>query len=143
MVGGGTSTLRCPQNRRISGPSGTGNIWIRLREIRLFGCRWCGAAERISMEILVVELHHRGAKWYITLPSRRSNTPSSGAFFRSYSGMNRMGNHPASSYHQGSSRSALSTASSSNVLAYPRVKPKCFAVSSNERGTSSSPNPKR
>ena len=60
--------MRCPQNRRISCPSGTGNVWIRLREIRLFGCRWCGAAERISSEILVAKLHHRGSKMVYHTP---------------------------------------------------------------------------
>ena len=48
MIGGRASTLSCPQNRRISGPSGTGNLWNRLREIRLFGCRWCSGMEKSS-----------------------------------------------------------------------------------------------
>ena len=38
-------------------------------KIRLFGCRCCGAAKRISFEILVAKLHHRGSGRYITLPS--------------------------------------------------------------------------
>ena len=53
---------------------GREKLWICLREIRLFVCRWCGEAERILIEILVVELHHRGSKRYITLPSHRSDT---------------------------------------------------------------------
>ena len=28
------------------GPSGTGNSWIRLHEIRLLGCRWWAGAQR-------------------------------------------------------------------------------------------------
>ena len=32
---------------RISCPYGTRKVWIRLREIRLFGCRWCGGVKRI------------------------------------------------------------------------------------------------
>ena len=47
-------------------------------KIRLFGCRWWGAAERISMEIIVAEQHHRGSKRYITLPSRRSDSANNG-----------------------------------------------------------------
>ena len=45
-----------------------------MGKIRLFGCRWCATAERIFIEILVAELHHRGSKRYITLPSHRSDT---------------------------------------------------------------------
>ena len=47
-------------------------------KIRLFGCRWWGAAERISMEIIVAEQHHRGSKRYITLPSHRSDSANNG-----------------------------------------------------------------
>ena len=31
-------------------------------KIRLFGCRWCGGAERISEEILGAQQHHRGSQ---------------------------------------------------------------------------------
>ena len=41
--------------------------------IRLFGCRWCGGAERISEEILGAQQHHRGSQRYIKPPSRRSD----------------------------------------------------------------------
>ena len=34
-------------------------------KIRLFGCRWCGGAERISEEILGAQQHHRGSQRYI------------------------------------------------------------------------------
>ena len=40
--------------------------------IRLFGCRWCGGAERISEEILGAQRHHRGSQRDIKPPSRRS-----------------------------------------------------------------------
>ena len=39
-----------------------------MSKIRLFGCRWYGAAKRISMEILVAELHHRGSKMVYHTP---------------------------------------------------------------------------
>jgi len=45
-----------------------GKFWIRLCEIRLFVCRWCGAAERISMKILVAEQHNRGEQNGISHP---------------------------------------------------------------------------
>ena len=41
--------------------------------IRLFGCRWCGGAERISAEILGAQQHHRGSQRDIKPPSRRSD----------------------------------------------------------------------
>ena len=34
-------------------------------KIRLFGCRWCDGAERISEEILGAQQHHRGSQRYI------------------------------------------------------------------------------
>ena len=50
-----------------------GKCWIRLREIRLFGYRWCGAAERILREILVAEQYHRGSKmvYHTPVPPQR------------------------------------------------------------------------
>ena len=44
--------------------------------IRLFGCRWCGGAERISEEILGAQQHHRGSQRDINPPSRRSDVTS-------------------------------------------------------------------
>ena len=41
--------------------------------IRLFGCRWCGGAERISAEILGAQLHHRGSRRDIKPPSQPSD----------------------------------------------------------------------
>ena len=45
--------------------------------IRLFVCRWCGGAERISEEILGAQQHHRGSQRDIKPPSRRSDVSSS------------------------------------------------------------------
>ena len=45
-------------------------------KIRLFGCRWCGGAERISEEILGAQQHHRGSQRDINPPSRRSDVTS-------------------------------------------------------------------
>ena len=33
--------------------------------IRLFGCRWCGGAERLSEELLAAPQHHRRSQRYI------------------------------------------------------------------------------
>ena len=139
----------CLTEHTISGDSRTDGFRVPLgQEICGFayaksGCSGVGGVaecRKSVKQIFEIEQHHRGSKRYITLPSRRSDkTP----VIRAYSGINHIGNQAASSCHQGSSSSALSTASSSNVLAYPRVKPKCFAVSSIEWGVSSSPNPRR
>ena len=45
--------------------------------IRLFGCRWCGGAERISLEILGAQQHHRGSQRYIIpRPAAATHSPS-------------------------------------------------------------------
>ena len=38
------------------------NREFAFSKIRLFGCRWCGGAERISEEILGAQQHHRGSQ---------------------------------------------------------------------------------
>ena len=43
--------------------------------IRLFRCRWCGGAERISEEILGAQQHHRGSQRYIK-PATAMHPPS-------------------------------------------------------------------
>jgi len=72
----------CPTEHTVSGdsrtdgfcePSGLESGEFAMSTIRLFGCRWCVGAKRISMEILVAERHHWGSKTVYHTPSRRSD----------------------------------------------------------------------
>ena len=56
-----------------SASSRTRSPGVCASRIRLFGCRWCGGAERISAEILGAQLHHRGSRRDIKPPSQPSD----------------------------------------------------------------------
>lgn len=62
MFDGGTRTLRYPQNRRISCPSGTGILWIRLREIRLFKQAARLTRQKDALVELISEMNALNAK---------------------------------------------------------------------------------
>ena len=74
VVRGGNKYFPSATEQAGSASSRTRSPGVCASRIRLFGCRWCGGAERISEEILGAQQHHRGSQRYIKPPSRRSDT---------------------------------------------------------------------
>ena len=76
VVRGGNKHFPSATEQAGSASSRTRSPGVCDSRVRLFGCRWCGGAERISEEILGAQQHHRGSQRYI-IPRPAAATPPS------------------------------------------------------------------
>ena len=85
VVRGGNKHFPSATEQAASASSRTKSPGVCESRIRLFGCRWCGGAERISEEILGAQQHHRGAKGISSPPQRRYSSNEITVSFGSFS----------------------------------------------------------
>ena len=77
VVRGRNKRFQSATEQAGSASSRTSSSGVCASRIRLFGCRWCGGAERISAEILGAQQHHRGSQRdIIPRPAEATHLPS-------------------------------------------------------------------